>query len=81
LLSNGSLQNGYNIELDHFLLFQAHFELGTLYEKTGDYQNALKHYNIVMDNKPPELNPHRKMVRFPPIPLSFLISPLSIHLA
>jgi len=49
--------NGPKIELDHYLVYYSHYELGRLLECQGDHDGARRHHELVLSGKPLEVNP------------------------
>ncbi|KZS95551.1 hypothetical protein SISNIDRAFT_452213 [Sistotremastrum niveocremeum HHB9708] len=50
------IANGPKIELDHHLVYHAHYELGRLLANRGDAKEAKKHLDLVLSGKPLEVN-------------------------
>jgi len=50
------LDNGHKIELDHHLVYYAHYELGRLHACMGQRDEARKHFDLVLSGKPLEAN-------------------------
>ncbi|TFY76485.1 hypothetical protein EWM64_g7527 [Hericium alpestre] len=48
--------NGTKIELDHHVVYYAHFEYGRLLACTGDREGARRHLDLVFSGKPLEVN-------------------------
>lgn len=47
---------GPNIELDHYIVYYAHFEYGRLLARSGDKDGARTQFDLVMSGKPLEVN-------------------------
>ncbi|KDQ49454.1 hypothetical protein JAAARDRAFT_42869 [Jaapia argillacea MUCL 33604] len=52
---NAVLSNGTKIELDHYLVYFTHYELGRLLACKGDKEGARKHFELVLSGKPLEV--------------------------
>ncbi|KAJ7473524.1 hypothetical protein FB451DRAFT_1367440 [Mycena latifolia] len=50
-------ENGPKIELDHHLVYHAHYELGRLLACLGDVDDARKHFDLVLSGKYLEVGP------------------------
>ncbi|THU78505.1 hypothetical protein K435DRAFT_699905, partial [Dendrothele bispora CBS 962.96] len=61
---NAVLKNGPMIELDHFLVYNAHYELGRLYACRGDTTVAKTHFDLVLSGKYLEVGPSGKKGRY-----------------
>jgi len=48
--------NGPKIELDHHIVYYAHYELGRLLACKGDTEGARRHLDLVLSGKPLEVN-------------------------
>ncbi|THG96567.1 hypothetical protein EW145_g7756 [Phellinidium pouzarii] len=51
------IKHGFKIELDHYIVYHAHYELGRLYICMGDNEKARKHLDLVISGKPLEAVP------------------------
>ncbi|KAF5358693.1 hypothetical protein D9758_007656 [Tetrapyrgos nigripes] len=51
---NDVFKYGPKIELDHFLVYSAHYELGRLSACRGDIETAKKHFHLILSGKPLE---------------------------
>lgn len=49
-------EHGPNIELDHYIVYYAHFEYGRLLARSGDKDGAKTQFDLVMSGKPLEVN-------------------------
>ncbi|KAG1827902.1 hypothetical protein EV424DRAFT_1318995 [Suillus variegatus] len=49
-------EHGPDIELDHYIVYYAHFEYGRLLARSGDKDGARTHFNLVLSGKPLEVN-------------------------
>ncbi|KAG2137023.1 hypothetical protein DEU56DRAFT_736904 [Suillus clintonianus] len=49
-------EHGPNIELDHYIVYFAHFEYGRLLARSGDKDGARTQFNLVMSGKALEVN-------------------------
>ncbi|KAI0071516.1 hypothetical protein K474DRAFT_1630434 [Panus rudis PR-1116 ss-1] len=56
--------HGTKIELDHFIVYFAHFELGRLLARRGDKQSARTHIELVVSGKPLEVNPSARKGKY-----------------
>lgn len=56
------LKHGRKLVLDHWIVFFTHYEIGSLYQRQGKFQDALRHYQLVLSGKPTEADLH-KIVR------------------
>ncbi|THU87099.1 hypothetical protein K435DRAFT_782606 [Dendrothele bispora CBS 962.96] len=61
---NAVLKNGPRIELDHFLVYNTHYELGRLYACRGDTTVAKTHFDLVLSGKYLEVGPSGKKGRY-----------------
>lgn len=52
-MSSSPPQAGPQIQLDHFLIWHSHYELGHLYERMGQLPDALRHYEIAASSALP----------------------------
>ncbi|KAJ7659454.1 hypothetical protein B0H17DRAFT_1171824 [Mycena rosella] len=50
-------ESGPRIELDHHLVYHAHYELGRVLACTGDVEGARKHFDLVLSGKYLEVGP------------------------
>ncbi|KAI5118784.1 hypothetical protein M0805_005014 [Coniferiporia weirii] len=50
------LENGPRIELDHQLVYYAHFEIGRLHACMGKKDEARRHFSLVLSGKPLEID-------------------------
>ncbi|KAJ6562224.1 hypothetical protein B0H19DRAFT_1143862 [Mycena capillaripes] len=55
-------ENGPKIELDHHLVYHAHYELGRLIACLGDETEAKKHFDLVLSGKYLEVGPSGRKV-------------------
>ncbi|THU87395.1 hypothetical protein K435DRAFT_782464 [Dendrothele bispora CBS 962.96] len=69
---NAVLKNGPMIELDHFLVYNAHYELGRLYACRGDTTAAKMHFDLVLSGKYLEVGPSGKKGKYS-LEISFLL--------
>lgn len=60
-------QNGRKIELDHFLVFYTHYEIGCTLERMGKYEEAIREFELVL---------HGTFPSSPSLPLHPVCSPL-----
>ncbi len=44
-------------QLDHWIVYHAHFELGRLYSQMGNNTKAKHHLQLVLSGKPVEVSP------------------------
>ncbi|KAG2113971.1 hypothetical protein DEU56DRAFT_749051, partial [Suillus clintonianus] len=49
-------EHGPDVELDHYIVYFAHFEYGRLLARSGDKDGARTQFNLVMSGKPLEVN-------------------------
>ncbi|KAG1754133.1 hypothetical protein EDD22DRAFT_1001005 [Suillus occidentalis] len=49
-------EHGPNIELDHYVVYYAHFEYGRLLAQSGNKDGAKTQFNLVLSGKPLEVN-------------------------
>ncbi|KAH0834300.1 hypothetical protein J3R83DRAFT_11675 [Lanmaoa asiatica] len=49
-------ENGPRIELDHYIVYYAHFEYGRLLARSGDKEGAKAQFDMVLSGKPLEVN-------------------------
>ncbi|KAG1719491.1 hypothetical protein EDB19DRAFT_1784292 [Suillus lakei] len=49
-------EHGPNIELNHYIVYDAHFEYGRLLARSGDKDGARTQFDLVMSGKPLEVN-------------------------
>ncbi|KAF8415812.1 hypothetical protein L210DRAFT_3584530 [Boletus edulis BED1] len=49
-------QNGHKIELDHYIVYYAHFEYGRLLARSDDKEGAKAQFDMVLSGKPLEAN-------------------------
>ncbi|KAG2087614.1 uncharacterized protein F5147DRAFT_748515 [Suillus discolor] len=49
-------EHGPDIELDHYIVYYAHFEYGRLLARSGDKDGARTHFNLVLSGKLLEVN-------------------------
>ncbi|KAI9457359.1 hypothetical protein HD554DRAFT_2142813 [Boletus coccyginus] len=49
-------ENGPKIELDHYIVYYAHFEYGRLLARSGDKEGAKVQFDMVLSGKPLEVN-------------------------
>lgn len=49
-------EHGPDIELDHYIVYYAHFEYGRLRARSGDKDGARTQFDLVMSGKPLEVN-------------------------
>ncbi|KAK7451747.1 hypothetical protein VKT23_012426 [Stygiomarasmius scandens] len=61
---NAVLKNGPMIELDHYLVYNAHYELGRLYACRGNTDTAKMHFDLVLSGKYLEVGPSGKKGRY-----------------
>ncbi|ORY33728.1 hypothetical protein BCR39DRAFT_518906 [Naematelia encephala] len=54
------LRHGPQVQLDHYILYHCHYELGRLYARRGDVKQARVNFDAVMSGKLLEVNPHEK---------------------
>ncbi|KZT18713.1 hypothetical protein NEOLEDRAFT_121846 [Neolentinus lepideus HHB14362 ss-1] len=57
-------ENGPRIQLDHYLVFYSHFELGRLLLCAGDKAGAKYHFELVLSGKPLEVNASGKKGKY-----------------
>ncbi|KAI6115020.1 hypothetical protein EV401DRAFT_1978191 [Pisolithus croceorrhizus] len=50
-------EHGPKIELDHYLVYYAHFEYGRLLARSGKKDEAKTHFDLVLSGKTAEVNP------------------------
>ncbi|KAI6104952.1 hypothetical protein EDD16DRAFT_242267 [Pisolithus croceorrhizus] len=50
-------EHGPKIELDHYLVYYAHFEYGRLLARSGKKDEARTHFDLVLSGKTAEVNP------------------------
>ncbi|EIW69618.1 hypothetical protein TREMEDRAFT_44103 [Tremella mesenterica DSM 1558] len=50
------VKHGPEVQLDHYILFHCHYELGKLYARRGDMEKAKKNYDVVMSGKLTHVN-------------------------
>ncbi|KAI9638385.1 uncharacterized protein MKK02DRAFT_22987 [Dioszegia hungarica] len=55
-----AIKNSPHVELDHYIVYHCHFELGKLYSQRGENKSAYKHFDVVMTGKLSELNKHEQ---------------------
>ncbi|EJD05281.1 uncharacterized protein FOMMEDRAFT_18880 [Fomitiporia mediterranea MF3/22] len=51
------IENGSKIHLDHYILYNAHYELGRLFLCMKDFEQARYHLELVLSGKPLETDP------------------------
>ncbi|KAK7453411.1 hypothetical protein VKT23_011676 [Stygiomarasmius scandens] len=61
---NAVLEHGPMIELDHFLVYNAHYELGRLLACRGDTEAAKKHFGLILSGKYLEVGPSGRKGRY-----------------
>ncbi|KAG9310772.1 hypothetical protein JVU11DRAFT_8621 [Chiua virens] len=49
-------ENGPKIELDHYIVYYAHFEYGRLLARSGDKESAKAQFDMILSGKPLEVN-------------------------
>ncbi|WWC61209.1 uncharacterized protein I303_103789 [Kwoniella dejecticola CBS 10117] len=52
------IRHGPDVEFDHYILFHCYYELGRLYARRGDHEQAKFHLEVVMAGKLPDHNPY-----------------------
>ncbi|EGO03118.1 hypothetical protein SERLA73DRAFT_176637 [Serpula lacrymans var. lacrymans S7.3] len=52
--------NGHKVELDHHLIYHAHFEYGRLLARSGDIDGARTQFDLILSGKPLEVLSGRK---------------------
>ncbi|WVW83205.1 hypothetical protein I302_105223 [Kwoniella bestiolae CBS 10118] len=52
------IRHGPDVQLDHYILFHCYYELGRLYARRGDDEQAKFHFEVVMAGKLPDHNPY-----------------------
>ncbi|KAJ7258217.1 hypothetical protein C8J57DRAFT_1451098 [Mycena rebaudengoi] len=57
-------ENGPKIELDHHLVYHAHYELGRLLACLGDVDSAKRHFDLVVSGKYLEVGPSGRKGRY-----------------
>ncbi|PBK76181.1 hypothetical protein ARMSODRAFT_950584 [Armillaria solidipes] len=57
-------ENGPKIELDHYLVYHAHYELGRLLACKGDIDEARNHFDLVLSGKYLEVGPSGRKGRY-----------------
>ncbi|WWD01496.1 hypothetical protein V866_008440 [Kwoniella sp. B9012] len=50
------IRHGPDVQLDHYILFHCYYELGRLYARRGDDEQAKYHFEVVMAGKLPDHN-------------------------
>jgi len=56
--------NGPKIELEHHLVYHAHYELGRLLSREGDDDSAKKRFDLVLSGKPLEATTHGRKGKY-----------------
>lgn len=44
-------QNGPKIVLDHWLIYHAHYEMGSIYQRREEWAEAASHFEVVMSGQ------------------------------
>ncbi|WRT67062.1 uncharacterized protein IL334_004028 [Kwoniella shivajii] len=52
------IRHGPEVQLDHHIIFHCYYELGRLYARRGDDEQAKYHFEVVMAGKLPDHNPY-----------------------
>ncbi|WWC90109.1 uncharacterized protein L201_005042 [Kwoniella dendrophila CBS 6074] len=52
------IRHGPDVQLDHYILFHCYYEIGRLYARRGDDEQAKYHFEVVMAGKLPDHNPY-----------------------
>ncbi|WVQ78032.1 hypothetical protein IAT38_000113 [Cryptococcus sp. DSM 104549] len=52
------IRHGPDVQLDHYILFHCYYEMGRLYARRGDDEQAKYHFEVVMSGKLPDHNPY-----------------------
>ncbi|KAL5496106.1 hypothetical protein ACEPAH_3023 [Sanghuangporus vaninii] len=58
------IEHGKLIKLDHYIIYNTHFELGRLRFCMGDYENARRHLDLVLSGKSLEEDPSARKGKY-----------------